>query len=45
MGIAGSQDIFQAKISELIVALEFERTDWMICYASPKQAWTTTLII
>jgi hypothetical protein len=33
MGIAGSQDIFQAKMSELMIALEFLRTylDDLLC--------------
>ena len=33
MGIAGSPDIFQAKMSELMVALEFVRTylDDLLC--------------
>ena len=33
MGVAGSPDIFQAKMSELMVALEFERTylDDLLC--------------
>ena len=33
MGIAGSPDIFQAKMSELMVALEFMRTylDDLLC--------------
>ncbi len=33
MGIAGSPDIFQAKMSELLVALEFVRTylDDLLC--------------
>jgi hypothetical protein len=30
MGIAGFPNIFQAKISELIVALELEKPIWMI---------------
>jgi hypothetical protein len=34
MGIAGSPDIFQAKMSELIVALKFVKTYWMSYYAS-----------
>jgi hypothetical protein len=36
MDIAGSLDICQAKMSELMVDLEFMRT---------RQAWMTTLII
>jgi len=45
MGIAGSPEVFEAKMSELMVALEFRELIWMICYASPRQAWMATLII
>jgi hypothetical protein len=45
MGISGSPDVVHAKMSELMVDFKFVRTYWMICYASPRQAWMTTLII
>ena len=42
MRIAGSPDIFQAKRSELMVALEYIRTylDDLLCIT--RLAWTTT---
>ena len=44
MGIEGSPDIFQAKMSELMLALEFIRTylDDLLC--TPRQAWMTISI-
>ncbi len=44
MGIAGSPDIIQAKMSKLMVALEFIRTYLDDFCVSPKQAWTIILI-
>jgi hypothetical protein len=42
MVISDSPDNFQAKMSKLMVALEFRRTYLDDLYVSPRQAWTTT---